>query len=151
MLYTSPLSRFELTTSFILHFLNLWRGHRGCDRMVVGFTITYMYAIPNQLVVINSTGQVLSNLTLHRSKTTSKVKKILKNGKRDVKQLQPTVIEVIISGTTSYSWTSTRSSPYEVNSFFTYPICLSFIKLRSLKRNKKNLKIRFFFQTKSKM
>jgi hypothetical protein len=35
---------------------------------------------PNQLVVINSTGQVLSNLTLHRSKTTSKVKKILKNG-----------------------------------------------------------------------
>jgi hypothetical protein len=26
------------------------------------------------------------------------VKKILKNGKRDVKQLQPTVIEVIISG-----------------------------------------------------
>jgi hypothetical protein len=53
---------------------------------------------PNQLVVINSTGQVLSNVTLRRSKTTSKVKKILKNGKRDVKQLQPTVIEVIISG-----------------------------------------------------
>ena len=53
---------------------------------------------PNQLVVINSTGQVLSNVILRRSKTTSKVKKILKNGKGDFKQLQPTVIEVIISG-----------------------------------------------------
>ena len=48
---------------------------------------------PNQLVVINSTGMVLNNLTLANSRTATQVKDILKN-RQDVSQLQPLVVKV---------------------------------------------------------
>ncbi|XP_063429978.1 N-acetylated-alpha-linked acidic dipeptidase 2-like [Mytilus trossulus] len=49
---------------------------------------------PNQLVVINSSGRVVKNVTLSRSKVTNKVEEIIEDGRgENVKRLSPNEVE----------------------------------------------------------
>lgn len=51
---------------------------------------------PNQLVVINSSGRVVKNVTLSKSKVTKKVEEIIEDGRGgDVTRLSPNKVEVL--------------------------------------------------------
>ncbi|CAC5363654.1 NAALAD [Mytilus coruscus] len=69
----------------------------GLDRVEVqeyDVVVTYPDpARPNELVVINSSGRVLKNVTLGKSKLTNKVEEIIKDGRGDVTRLSPNEVE----------------------------------------------------------